>query len=141
IAGDLPGPRQLNAELICFPLKSGLVTVMLLGTATRTVLGPPIRPQPLTKRRATVAANAGTHRPDMPATRRTRQSCLALTSPTRSDRMRRRHLAWPPSPKLRPWQGRRPEDGLGADRTPRPGNLRPSSARVPLDGSECPAVQ
>ena len=39
-----------------------------------------------------MTANAGIHRPDMPANRRTRQSCLA---PTRSDRMRTQPLPLP----------------------------------------------
>jgi hypothetical protein len=127
ITGCLPAPWQLNAGPICFPLKSGLVTVMLSGTATRTVLGPPIRPQPLTKRSAAVAATAGTHRPDIPANRRTRQSCLTLTRPIRSDRMRTQPLTWPVPVKAR----RHPEDGPCADRTARPGNRRPSPRGIP----------
>jgi len=78
MAGCPPAPRQLNAGPTCFPLKSGLVTVIVSGTAAKTVLGPPIRPQPLTKRSAAVAATAGIHRPDMPANRRTANPVLYL---------------------------------------------------------------
>src|SRR5215813_2263929 len=85
IAGCLPAPWQLKAGPIAFPLKSGLVTVMLSGTATRTVLGPPMRPQPLASKSTTAPAAARIDRPDAPANRRTRQSCRLLTPLIRSD--------------------------------------------------------
>ncbi len=88
IAGCLPAPWQLNCGPIAFPLKSGLVTVMLLGTATRTVLGPPMSPQPLVSKSATAPAAARIDRPDAPANRRTRQSCRSPEPPIRSDLMR-----------------------------------------------------
>jgi hypothetical protein len=147
---------------------------MVSGTATSTVLGPPIRPQPLSNNSAAALAAAGTDRPDLPASR-TCPSRVEPASVIRSDRMRRRapRVATPGESEVRRWVAppggwpgrgqnsaprrlpassvgadapedglgadrtprragrlrlrgwRRPEDGLGADRTPRPGNLRP----------------
>ena len=67
IVGCLPAPWQLNARPIAFPLKSGLVTVMLSGTATRTVLGPPMRPQPVVSKSTATPATARINRPNAPA--------------------------------------------------------------------------
>ena len=63
---------------------------MLSGTATRTVLGPPMRPQPVVSKSTTAPAAARIDRPDAPANRRTRQSCLSPACPIGSDLMRTR---------------------------------------------------
>src|SRR5579859_1931899 len=60
---------------------------MASGTAARTVLGPPIKLQPL-RRTSAAAAATGTEWPDIRANRRTRPSCLEPARPVRSDRMR-----------------------------------------------------
>ena len=88
--------RQLNPGPSCFPLKSGLVTVMLSGTATRAVLGPPIRPQPPANRSpAATAAATGIDRPDMPVNSRTAHHVSCPHAPSAAIVCGRRHSQRP----------------------------------------------